>query len=334
MDFFIITDFFAILFIIFSALLLVYAIMCTVFNDETIYDMEYLPTTDPRKLTYYLQPEPPEGPTLFPSVFDDPEVYVSFVIPAYNEEKRLPPMLNATIEYLKARRQRDPTFTYEIVIVNDGSRDKTSEVALSYAAANPEIRLLVQPYNMGKGAAIQTGCLHARGTMMLMVDADGATTISEFESLENRLKTLMERNGLAIVVGSRAQIGADNKAKRDIIRYLLGKAFHVLVYLAGVRGIKDTQCGFKLFSRGAAAWLFPNQHSRRWAFDSELLMIGRTREMQIAEEPIEWNEIEGSKMTFRGMVKMATDILCIAIFHRIGIWTIRDKSDRKTFADD
>jgi dolichyl-phosphate beta-glucosyltransferase len=101
---------------------------------------------------------------------------------------------------------------------------------------------------------------------------------------------------------------------------------HFLIWLGGVRGIKDSQCGFKLFSRDAARWLFPNVHVRRWCFDTELIVIAQKKLMQIAEVPVEWHEVEGSKMKISGMVRMAVDMLQIALYHRVGIWSIRWKS--------
>jgi dolichyl-phosphate beta-glucosyltransferase len=158
--------------------------------------------------------------------------------------------------------------------------------------------------------------------MILMVDADGATKISEFETLEKRLTDLLALDRKVVVVGSRAHIDGQDKANRTGIRKLLGFGMHFLIWLGGIRGIRDTQCGFKLFSREAAKWLFPNQHIQRWCFDAELLVIAAKKNMQVAEVPVEWNEKGGSKMKVSGMIRMAIDILQIAIFYRIGIWTV------------
>lgn len=306
----------------------VYALCIRFVTDETLYDRTILPFGDPNKLSYHIEPSPsPEEFIPFPSVFDLPDVYVSLVVPAYNEEHRLPLMLDDTLRYLQQRRIQDNNFTYEIIVVDDGSRDCTADVVLGYARRYPEIRLLRQPHNMGKGAAIQAGCLHARGRMMLMVDADGATKIDEFRELERKLIELREHNREVVVVGSRAHMAGMDKAQRTAVRDFLGKGFHALILLSGVRGVNDTQCGFKLFSREAARWLFPNQHVTRWCFDPELLVIARKRNMQIAEIPVEWNEIPDSKMKVTGMIKMAIDLLQIAVFYPIGLWTIQMKAD-------
>lgn len=306
----------------------IYALCIRFVTDETIYDRTILPSGSPNKLSYYIEPSPSADELIpFPSIFDLPEVYVSLVVPAYNEEHRLPAMLDDTLRYLHAREDKNRKFTWEIIVVDDGSHDRTADVVLGYARQNPEIRLLRQPCNMGKGAAIQAGCLHARGRMMLMVDADGATKIDEFSELERKLIQLRERNKEVVVVGSRAHMEGVDKAQRTALRDFLGKAFHALILLSGVRGVKDTQCGFKLFTREAARWLFPNQHVTRWCFDPELLVIARKRNMQIAEIPVEWNEIPDSKMKITGMIKMAIDLLQIAAFYPCGLWTIRMKAD-------
>jgi dolichyl-phosphate beta-glucosyltransferase len=310
---------FFLLFLLFLLILLTY-FLYTAKHEPNLHDRIHLPSTNYLQLTYHIEPQVRSEP----SVFTDPSVYVSFVIPAYNEESRLPTMLNETIDYLEIRASADNSFTYEILIVDDGSRDKTADLVLRYAARNSKIRLLRQPQNMGKGAAIQAGCLHARGSLILMVDADGATKIEEFAALETKLLELQTINKEVIVVGSRAHLsGKESKAQRTFIRKVLGLGFHWLTVVSGVGKIKDTQCGFKLFSREAAQWLFSTQHVQRWCFDAELLVIGQRRRMEIAEVPVEWKEIEGSKMKVLSMVKMAVDLIKIAVYYRVGIWKVK-----------
>ena len=293
---------------------------------ETLYDLISLPYNDPRKITYHIEPmSNPCDPVQFPSVFQAPALSLSVVIPAYNEEKRLPRMLQDTVDYLRARNMEDSSFSFEVIVVDDGSKDSTAQLTINFAQSHPEVRLLRQPYNMGKGAAVQAGCLHARGRMMLMADADGATKISELRLLQAKYDELYQYNQCVVVVGSRAHVNGLSKADRTFIRNILGKSFHTLIWLTGVRGIKDTQCGFKLFSREAARWLFPNQHIQRWCFDPELLVIARKKNMDIAEIPVEWHEIEGSKMKVTSMINMALDLLTIAICYNLGIWKIEMK---------
>jgi dolichyl-phosphate beta-glucosyltransferase len=308
--------------ITFSALVLLAAVSLRFISDETLFDRMLLPPSHPGRLTYQIEPQPNSLST----VFSDPSVYVTLVVPAYNEEIRLPPMLDVTIRYLESRASANASFTWEILIVDDGSKDGTAAVALSYAARNSNIRLLRQPVNMGKGAAIQAGSLHARGRLILMLDADGATKIDDFGALELKLFENQAKSRELIVIGSRANLeDSEAKAQRTFVRKVLGLGFHFLTVLSGVSGIRDTQCGFKLFSREAARWLFSNQHIQRWCFDAEILVIGRRRGMQIVEVPVEWNEIEGSKMKVRSMIKMAIDLIQIAVFHRTGTWTVTER---------
>ena len=302
--------------------------------NETLFDWLSRPSPiTGHPLRYYVEPAAPGEMTPFPSVFDPPQLYVSFIVPAYNEEQRLPSMLDTTLTYLTQRRAEDPSFTFEIIVVDDGSKDRTAEIVLEVAREHPEIRLLRQPMNMGKGAAVQAGCLCCRGTLMLMVDADGATKISEFALLEEKMRQLQESDKNVVVVGSRAHLDGLEKATRTGLRDFLGRAFHVLIWFAGVEGVRDTQCGFKLFSREAARWLFPNQHIRRWCFDPELLVIAQRKRMKIAEIPVEWNEIEGSKMSLKGAVNMGIDLVKIAVLYHCGVWTVEKKgrmdSDRE-----
>lgn len=128
----------------------------------------------------------------FPTLFEqgEPEVRLSVIVPAYNEQDRLPAMLNEAMRYLDQRHQHDPEQTFEIIVVDDGSKDATRQVAQSYVKANGSdiIRVLALSPNAGKGAAIQAGMLHARGAYLLMVDADGASRFSDVKQLENALK--------------------------------------------------------------------------------------------------------------------------------------------------
>jgi dolichyl-phosphate beta-glucosyltransferase len=299
-----------------SILVLAGAIGLTFVNDETLYDRILLPATDPRHLPY------PDDPI----IFSDPTVYFTLVIPAYNEEFRLPQMLNLTIPYLQSRESANSSFTWEVIIVDDGSKDRTCDVVLSYRARYPNVRLLKQPMNMGKGAAIQAGCFYSRGRVILMADADGATKIEAIAALEQELFEREPFNKEAVILGSRYHLkGSPSKVQRTALRKLLSVGFHILTVISGVNGVQDTQCGFKLFTREAARWLFPNQHIQRWCFDAELLVIARRRGMEIAEVPVEWNEIGGSKLKVQAMVKMAIDLAQIAVFHRTGAWNVKTR---------
>eukprot|EP00742_Colponemidia_sp_Colp-10_P001655 GILJ01001774.1.p1 GENE.GILJ01001774.1~~GILJ01001774.1.p1 ORF type:complete len:355 (+),score=64.73 GILJ01001774.1:99-1067(+) len=251
-----------------------------------------------------------------------PSFKLSLVIPAYNEEQRLPKMLEETIEYLERRRKRDPKYTYEFVVANDGSKDKTVQVALDAAALHPGVvlRVIDRSANRGKGGAVKTGAMYARGEYVLMVDADGATRISDLEALERKMAAI-EKDGFGVVVGSRNHLVDDAVAKRKWYRNILMHGFHFLVSTVCGSDIQDTQCGFKLFTRKSAQYLFPNQETEHWAFDVELLYLARKFKMPVAEVPVNWEEIAGSKLNVvEATLSMARDLVLIQAFYMLGVW--------------
>ncbi|OQV20131.1 Dolichyl-phosphate beta-glucosyltransferase [Hypsibius exemplaris] len=260
----------------------------------------------------------------FPSLMTDAaSMDLTVIIPAYNEKDRLPKMLDECVEFLEARR-RESEFSYEIIVVDDGSRDNTTEVALEYSSSLgvERVRVLTLVQNRGKGGAIRLGVLSARGKRILFADGDGATKFSDLGHLEEVLKASANKD--AIVVGSRAHLEKRAVAERSIFRTFLMKGFHWFVWtVGGVTGIKDTQCGFKLFTRSAASKIFYNLHVERWVFDIELLYIGEVFKMDIHEVAVNWQEIEGSKLIpIFSWIQMALDILRMRIFYMLGIWKI------------
>ena len=257
----------------------------------------------------------------FPSVFEEASLTLSIVVPAYNEDVRLPQMLNETIHYLEAKSKRDLSFSYEVIVVDDGSRDATCAVVLQYSKeyGTDKVRLLRLYQNHGKGGAVRKGCLRARGEMILMVDADGATQFSDMERLLTQIRVL---KGYGVAIGSRHHLQADAVAKRSVLRNFLMYGFNFYVSTLCVPGIKDTQCGFKLFTRKAARALFPVQHIERWAFDVELLHLCSRLNIPVTEVPVTWTEMSGSKVNiFVDMFQMARDILIIRLCYTCRIWS-------------
>ncbi|KAF9401644.1 dolichyl-phosphate beta-glucosyltransferase, partial [Podila epigama] len=251
---------------------------------------------------------------------------LSVVIPAYNETERLPIMLKETMDFLKAKTKADPSFTYEILLVDDGSQDSTVRITLEFAQseANKDIRVLSFEKNRGKGGAVIQGMQYTRGEYILMVDADGATRFADLEVLLQKL-TEIKKNGFGVAVGSRAHlVKTDAVVKRSFIRNFLMYSFHKVVYILGIRGIDDTQCGFKLFTRSAAQAIFPNMHVEGWVFDIEALMLAQKMDIPITEVPVAWQEIDGSKVSLmRDSIRMAIDLLIIRMNYILGIWTIK-----------
>lgn len=267
---------------------------------------------------------------LFPSINDPASIELSVIVPAYNEEERLPMMMDEALEYLEERKKKLKSFTYEVIVVDDGSKDKTTQTAQSYCNkyGSDKIRVLTLAKNRGKGGAIRLGMFSARGRYLLFADADGASKFSDFTKLENEMKNMKkDSSNRAVVCGSRAHLEEESIAQRSFFRTILMKGFHFVVWFLCVRGIKDTQCGFKLLSREAAVILFSNLHVERWAFDVDMLFLAQYFNIPVGEVAINWTEIEGSKMVpVFSWIQMGKDIILIRLRYFLGAWKITEKS--------
>ncbi|KAK3918458.1 Dolichyl-phosphate beta-glucosyltransferase [Frankliniella fusca] len=272
----------------------------------------------------------------FPSLNDKSSIHLSVVVPAYDEEKRLPPMLDECLEFLENRRQRTKTFQYEVIVVSDGSKDGTVKVASAYCSkyGSEIVRVLDLQPNRGKGGAVRLGIQSARGAVILFADADGATKFSDLAKLEEELHKLLKIDYLtspekvalrdAIICGSRAHLEDEAVASRSMFRTILMYGFHMLVWLLTVRGIRDTQCGFKLLTRSAASTCFRSLHVERWAFDVELLYIAQKLCFPIGEVAVNWTEIEGSKVVpVWSWLQMGRDLFLIWLRYQIGAWKLK-----------
>ena len=208
----------------------------------------------------------------------------SVVIPSYNEALRLPPCLDTVVAYFEGRDE-----PYEVVVVDDGSRDGTAQAI--EARRYTSVRVIRREINGGKGTAVRTGMLAARGAYRLFADADGATPIAELKRLEVLLVT-----GADVAFGSRAlrDPGVSVAARRH--RVLAGRVFNWLVARLGLEGISDSQCGFKAFTGPAAERLFQALATRGFAFDVELLLLARAAGYRIVEVPVNWADQSGSKV--------------------------------------
>lgn len=211
---------------------------------------------------------------------------VSLVIPAYNEEKRLPGTLARVGEYLRSR----PPEEWEVLVVDDGSTDRTVEAGRRAAADLPARCEIVRlPANRGKGAAIREGVALSRGDRVLLSDADLSTPIEEWERLRAA--------GTPIAIGSRALDEATVRRRQAWHRRALGKLFNRVVRALTVGGIRDTQCGFKLFDGELARDLFARARIDRFAYDVEILALARARGIAIAEIPVLWYNSPESKVS-------------------------------------
>lgn len=211
---------------------------------------------------------------------------LSVVIPAYNEEMRLPPSLLRIREFLDAQGR-----SYEVVVADDGSRDRTAELVREAAASWPELSLEQLPENRGKGAAVQHGMLRARGVHRLFTDADLSTPIAELPKLQEAL-----RRGAHVAIGSRALKDSEVQVHQPLHRELMGKTYNRLLRAMVLPDLHDTQCGFKLFTAAAAETCFARLECPGFGFDAEVLLHARNLGLGIAEVGVVWRNVTGTSV--------------------------------------
>ena len=212
------------------------------------------------------------------------EPFLSVVIPAYNEEPRIGATLEKVTGYL--RRQQ---YSWELLVVDDGSSDGTAALATRWAGNDERVRVETVPHG-GKGWAVKHGMLATVGQYRFMCDADMAMPIEQLEAFLDRME-----EGYDIVIGSRQKKGA-RRVNEPILRHVIGRVFNWTVRLLTVRDFQDTQCGYKCFRDHVAEELFNLQRTRGWAFDVEVLYVATKRKMRVLEMPIEWHYRPSSKL--------------------------------------
>jgi dolichyl-phosphate beta-glucosyltransferase len=213
---------------------------------------------------------------------------LSIIIPAYNEQVRLPETLRKIEDYLRYTKWA----FHEILVVDDGSTDGTVEAAKKFAATNPDVRILINPGNRGKGFSVRHGMRAARGEWRLFSDADLSTPIEELE----KLWCVVEQGKDQIAIGSRALDRTLIGVHQPGLRESMGRIFNGVMRVATGLAISDTQCGFKLFRGDVAEEVFSRQLLERFGFDAEVLFIAFQRGYSIAEVPVRWNHVDGSKV--------------------------------------
>ena len=229
---------------------------------------------------------------------------LSVVIPAYNEELRLPSTVEAMQKYLS-----ESGLNFEVIVVNDGSSDGTVAVVQDLARHNEDIRLLSYEINKGKGYAVKTGVLSAKGNLILVDDADGSSPIEEFL----RLKKAID-DGADIAIGSRAKANPERKVRALVYRKYIGNIFNKIVQSLLLPGIEDTQCGLKLFKQDVAKDLFSCSLIEGYAFDVEILYLAKLRGYVVEEVAINWTNVAGSKVNVvRDSIFMLIETLKIAM---------------------
>lgn len=226
--------------------------------------------------------------------------FLSIVIPAYNEERRIILTLERIVKYLGAQ-----TYAAEVLIVDDGSTDRTTAVVREFSRNHPQVRVITNPHR-GKGYAVKTGMLAASGEYRFPCDADLAMPI---EQIARFLPPQLTDFDLAI--GSREAPGS-RRFHEPAYRHIMGHVFNSIVRLVAVSGFKDTQCGFKCFTKEAATTLFPLQTLDGFAFDVEILFLAKKRRLRIAEVPIDWyHNTESRVRPARDTVNMFRDALSV-----------------------
>ncbi|ETS82406.1 hypothetical protein PFICI_04282 [Pestalotiopsis fici W106-1] len=317
---------------------------------------------------------------------DDADVYIpdtgniepaslrlSVVIPAYNEEKRILPALEEAVKYLDAKfgrevaaasgvispttaahrriknpPQEEPAGGYEILIVDDGSTDKTEQVVLEFSekhGLHDVLRLIKLDKNRGKGGAVTHGMRHVRGEYVLFADADGASRFSDLGKLIEGCDDVKDAGGRGVAIGSRGHlVGSEAVVKRSALRNFLMRGFHVVLMILtppATSRLRDTQCGFKLFSRAALPHVVPYMHAEGWIFDIEMLMlaesapavpvlsndgavIGSSPGIKVAEVPIDWHEVDGSKLNvIQDSIRMAVGLAVLRASWMFGVYRRR-----------
>ncbi|KAG6207649.1 hypothetical protein E4U50_003644 [Claviceps purpurea] len=328
-----------------------------------------------RRLQKQTQDRPHEG-HLSPDAgsIEPAEVRLSVVFPAYNEEKRIIPTLEEAVDYLDEHvgRHTDTkastlphggrrhhrvsssfgsvpsrqTRGYEILIVNDGSCDKTVEVALGFARKrnlHDILRVVSLVKNRGKGGSVTHGLRHVRGEYVLFADADGASRFSDVGKLIEGCEEVVDGSLRGVAIGSRAHL-VGSEAVRSALRNFLMRSFHLVLTILtppATSRIRDTQCGFKLFTREALPHIVPYMHTEGWIFDIEMLMlaesapatpvlgsdgsvIGTSPGIKVAEVPIEWHEVGGSKLNvIQDSIKMALGLAVLRASWMMGVYRRR-----------
>ena len=226
----------------------------------------------------------------------------SIIIPAYNESGRLRPTLDKVLSYAQER-----GWELEILVVDDGSHDDTAAIVCEYGERCPQVALLENPENHGKGFSVRAGMLHARGDVCLFTDADLSSPMTEAPKLFEAIA-----EGADIAIGSRWLLTELQTERQPLYRQLFGRIFNLLLRLILGLNFADTQCGFKAFRRDAAQRLFPLQKIERWGFDPEILFLARKLEMKITEVPVVWAHSKGTRLhPFRDGLRMFGDVVRI-----------------------
>jgi dolichyl-phosphate beta-glucosyltransferase len=225
---------------------------------------------------------------------------LSIVVPAYNESGRLPGSLRRMREHFDASGEE-----YEVIVVDDGSSDDTYRLSAELAQTWPQLRVLAFQRNRGKGAAVREGMLDAKGEHRLFSDADLSTPLDELPRLREKLQ-----GKTTVAIASRALPDSQIDVHQQKRREMMGRTYNKLLQLLVLRGIHDSQCGFKVFTAEAAVACFEPLQTMRFGFDAEVLVRAKAHGWKIAEVPVRWRHVEASRVnSVRDSSRMLWDLL-------------------------
>ncbi len=242
--------------------------------------------------------------------------YLSVVIPTYNEAKRLPLTLIDIDKHLSGA-----DFSYEILVVDDGSTDETVQIVKHFMGIIPNLRIIENERNKGKGGVVRQGMLEAKGDYRLFTDADNSTSITHFEPMRPYLSS-----GYDVVIGSRDVPGAKMEPPQTLIKRLAGNMGNILIQVLLLPGLWDTQCGFKCFSGKAAQAVFPLQKIHGWGFDVEVLALAKALGYKIKEMPVIWINDPESNVKITGYISSLLDVWRIRFWLLLDAYGIKSKS--------
>ena len=232
------------------------------------------------------------------------EIYLSVIIPAYNEEKNIGNTLLAIDQYLSKQ-----DYSYEIIVVSDGSKDRTAQIVEKFSKLVKNLRLIDNKENHGKGWVVRQGMLEAKGEIRLFTDADNATTLDHFEKMLPFFK-----DGKQVVIGSRDSKdakGAKQAVPQSFLKRQLGNLGNILIQVVAVPGIWDTQCGFKAFTAEATEDIFSRCKIDRWGFDIEAMALARKLNYQIGIIPVYWINSSDSRVSWKGYLNTFRELFKI-----------------------
>ncbi|MBW6440549.1 glycosyltransferase family 2 protein [Patescibacteria group bacterium] len=231
------------------------------------------------------------------------QIYLSVIIPAFNEEKLITNTLMEVNRFLAEKE-----YGFEIIVIDDGSEDKTSALVMKLQSKINHLKLLQNENNFGKGYSVKRGMLNSQGSYAIFMDADGSTSINHIDNFINSAK-----DGYDIVIGNRKLKASNIKKRQSLYKEIFGGFGNLLIQALAVPGIKDTQCGFKLFSKEAKRKIFPKLTINGWGFDIETLVLAKKYGFKIKSTSVLWENREATNVKLSDYIKTFQELIIIKI---------------------